>query len=52
MLLSWHNVAFFQAMMAAMRTAITEGRFEGWRMEMTTRWRDQNSEPAPDQGEG
>jgi queuine tRNA-ribosyltransferase len=39
MLLSWHNVAFFQQMMAAMRTAITEGRFEAWRKEMTSRWR-------------
>ena len=31
MLLSWHNIAFFQAMMAAMRQAISEGRFEAWR---------------------
>ena len=38
MLLSWHNVAFFQAMMAAMRTAIAEGRFNAWRNEMRNRW--------------
>ncbi|MDP3739348.1 MAG: tRNA guanosine(34) transglycosylase Tgt [Hyphomonadaceae bacterium] len=38
MLLSWHNIAFFQAMMAAMRLAITEGRFEAWRKEMRERW--------------
>jgi queuine tRNA-ribosyltransferase len=50
MLLSWHNVAFFQAMMAAMRAAITESRFESWRKVMTARWRAQNSEVAPDQG--
>ena len=50
MLLSWHNVAFFQTMMAAMRTAITESGFETWRKEMTARWRDQNPEPGPDQG--
>jgi queuine tRNA-ribosyltransferase len=30
-LLSWHNVAFFQALMAAMRQAIAEGRFEAFR---------------------
>ena len=38
MLLSWHNIAFFQAMMAAMRSAIAEGRFETWRAEMRRRW--------------
>ena len=38
MLLSWHNIAFFQAMMAAMRLAIGEGRFEAWRREMRARW--------------
>ena len=30
-LLSWHNIAFFQALTAAMREAITEGRFELFR---------------------
>jgi queuine tRNA-ribosyltransferase len=30
-LLSWHNIAFYQALMAAMRDAITEGRFEAFR---------------------
>lgn len=30
-LLSWHNLAFFQALMAAMRAAITEGRFDAFR---------------------
>jgi len=38
MLLSWHNIAFFQAMMAAMRSAIAEGRFEAFRSEMRSRW--------------
>ena len=28
MLLSWHNIAFFQALMADLRRAIAEGRFE------------------------
>jgi queuine tRNA-ribosyltransferase len=30
-LLSWHNLAFFQALMARMRHAIAEGRFEAFR---------------------
>jgi queuine tRNA-ribosyltransferase len=30
-LLSWHNVAFFEALVAAMRVAIAEGRFEAFR---------------------
>jgi queuine tRNA-ribosyltransferase len=38
MLLSWHNIAFFQAMMAAMRQAIAEGRFEAWRANVRSRW--------------
>ncbi len=30
-LLSWHNIAFYQSLTAAMREAIAEGRFEAWR---------------------
>jgi queuine tRNA-ribosyltransferase len=30
-LLSWHNIAFYQALMAAMREAITQQRFESFR---------------------
>ncbi len=30
-LLSWHNLAFYQALMARMREAIREGRFESFR---------------------
>ncbi len=30
-LLSWHNLAFFQTLMASMRAAIAEGRFEAFR---------------------
>ncbi|MGE0855792.1 MAG: tRNA guanosine(34) transglycosylase Tgt [Hyphomicrobiaceae bacterium] len=30
MLLSWSNTAFYQQLMAAMRLAIAEGRFESW----------------------
>lgn len=36
-LLSWHNVAFFQALMAAMRAAIADGRFEAFRRDFTRR---------------
>jgi queuine tRNA-ribosyltransferase len=37
MLLSWANVAFYQQLMAAMRTAIAEGRFAGWARETKAR---------------
>jgi queuine tRNA-ribosyltransferase len=39
MLLSWANVAFYQQMMAAMRTAIAEGRFAAWAAETRARLR-------------
>jgi len=36
-LLSWHNIAFFQALTAAMRAAIAEGRFEAFRRDFKAR---------------
>ncbi|WP_396593939.1 tRNA guanosine(34) transglycosylase Tgt [Brevundimonas sp. R86498] len=36
-LLSWHNVAFFQTLTAAMREAITHGRFEQFRRDFHAR---------------
>jgi queuine tRNA-ribosyltransferase len=36
-LLSWHNIAFFQALTAAMRAAIAEGRFEAFRKDFHSR---------------
>jgi queuine tRNA-ribosyltransferase len=39
MLLSWHNVAFFQALMQAMREAISDGRFEAFRRAFHARQR-------------
>ena len=36
-LLSWHNIAFFQALMAAMRSAIAEGRLEAFRRDFKAR---------------
>ncbi len=38
-LLSWHNIAFYQALMAAMRAAIAEGRFEAFRSQALQRLR-------------
>ncbi len=37
MLLSWANVAFYQQLMAAMRTAIAENRFAAWAAEAKAR---------------
>jgi queuine tRNA-ribosyltransferase len=37
MILSWINTAFYQDLMAAMRLAIEEGRFEAWRRETLAR---------------
>ena len=36
-LLSWHNIAFFQALMEGMRTAIAEHRFEAFRRDFRAR---------------
>ena len=37
MLLTWHNLAFYQELMAAMRAAIAEGRFEEFREDFKRR---------------
>jgi queuine tRNA-ribosyltransferase len=37
-LLSWHNIAFYQALTAAMRAAIAEGRFEAFRKDFHARY--------------
>ena len=37
MLLSWANTAFYQDLMAAMRWAIVEGRFEAWQEQVSER---------------
>jgi queuine tRNA-ribosyltransferase len=36
-LLSWHNLAFFQSLMASMRAAIRENRFDAFRRELKGR---------------
>ncbi len=38
MLLTWHNVWFYQDLMARMRAAIAEGRFAALRSDLLTRW--------------
>jgi queuine tRNA-ribosyltransferase len=37
-LLSWHNIAFYQALMAAIRAAIGAGTFDDLRAELRRRW--------------
>ncbi len=43
MLLSWHNTAFFQDLMARMRAEIADGTFEAFRRDMSGRWADTKS---------
>jgi queuine tRNA-ribosyltransferase len=44
-MLSWHNIAFFQGLMAAMRMAIVEGRFQAFRKDFHTRLRAETDRP-------
>jgi queuine tRNA-ribosyltransferase len=37
-LLSWHNIAFYQDLMAHLRNAITQGRFQEVREDLRQRW--------------
>lgn len=45
MVLSWHNTAFFQSLMAEIRSAIEGQRFEAFRAEMFARWQHTRSNP-------
>ncbi|MEM7768280.1 MAG: tRNA guanosine(34) transglycosylase Tgt [Pseudomonadota bacterium] len=45
MLLSWHNTAFFQVLMAAMRQAIADGTFDSLREDLEARWAHTQSAP-------
>ncbi len=47
MVLSWHNTAFFQALMTEIRAAIAEGRFEALRATLSDRWAGTKSAPRP-----
>jgi queuine tRNA-ribosyltransferase len=45
MVLSWHNTAFFQALMAEIRSAIAEGRFDALRTRLAAAWANTRSSP-------
>ncbi len=45
MVLSWHNTAFFQSLMAEIRAAIAEGRFESLRARLSSAWAATRSAP-------
>lgn len=45
MVLSWHNLAFFQALMSEMRSAIAAGTFEVLRHQLSERWAHTKSSP-------
>ncbi len=45
MVLSWHNTAFFQALMQRLREAIADGSFSELRRELSTRWEATKSKP-------
>ena len=45
MVLSWHNIAFFQALMQQLRTSIADGTFGDLREQLSTRWARTKSKP-------
>jgi queuine tRNA-ribosyltransferase len=45
MVLSWHNIAFFQALMKSMREAIAAGQFDALRTDLSARWAETKSSP-------
>ena len=45
MLLTWHNIAFYQSLMAGIRTAIADGRFQDFKARVLTAY---HSTPADD----
>ncbi len=49
MLLSWHNTAFFQQLMAKIRASIADGTFETLRSEYSNRWTETRSHPQAGQ---
>ena len=44
-LLSWHNLSFFQQLMGALRAAIAEGRLEAFRQAFVARQASPRSAP-------
>ena len=47
MLLTWNNVAFYQALMAGIRAAIADGRFQAFKDETLARMGSAPAEDAP-----
>ena len=45
MLLTWHNLHYYQQLMAGMRAAIAEGRFADWEAEFHARRAEGDIEP-------
>lgn len=45
MVLSWHNIAFFQALMQKLRGSIADGTFGDLREQLSTRWAQTKSKP-------
>jgi queuine tRNA-ribosyltransferase len=39
MLLSWANIAYYQSLMQGIRAAISEGRFEDFRLATKEQWK-------------
>ena len=46
MLLSWHNIAYFEDLTARMRTAIAAGEFETFRRDFRAKWEEGQAEAA------
>ncbi|MEQ9258704.1 MAG: tRNA guanosine(34) transglycosylase Tgt [Roseovarius sp.] len=46
MLLTWHNLQYYQELMAGMREAIAEGRFAGFAAETRAGWAEGDIEPV------
>jgi len=47
MVLTWHNTAFFQSLMATIRASIADGTFEALRADLSARWAHTKSSPRP-----
>ncbi len=47
MVLTWHNTAFFQSLMAKIRESIEAGTFETLSTELSARWAHTKSKPRP-----
>lgn len=50
MALTWHNTAFFQALMQALRASITDGSFPQLRADLSARWSSTKSSPRDSNG--